>query len=215
VHDGLDVHMLGYFFDPDEPQLGEFLVAQRADRVRRVAEMIDRLAELGAPLDRSRILARASKLTGKALGRPELARALVATGRAATIADAFDRYLAAGRPAFVPRRGSSPAEVIGILRRAGGLASLAHPGKVGLDALIPPLAASGLAAVEVFHPDHDAPDVERYDAIAALHGLARTGGSDFHGPGSGRADALGRVILPIEHFEELERRSGAGAAGPN
>ena len=207
VSDGLDVHVLGYFFDEADARLAEFLTAQRADRVRRVHEMLNRLADLGVSLDRERILARAGERTGKALGRPEIARALVAGGHVANIQEAFDAYLASGRPAFVSRRGSTPAEVIGILRLAGGIASLAHPGKIGLDALLAPLAAAGLAAVEVFHPDHDGALTEKYDELATLHGLARSGGSDFHGPGSGRAERLGEVILPLAMFEELERRA--------
>jgi predicted metal-dependent phosphoesterase TrpH len=136
-----------------------------------------------------------------------VARELVAGGHVHNIQDAFDRYLASGKPAFIPRRGSTPAEVVGILGRAGGIASLAHPGKLGLDALVAPLASAGLAAVEVFHPDHDGAMTEKYDALAALHGLARSGGSDYHGPGSGRAERLGDVTLPAAMFEDLERRA--------
>lgn len=207
VNDGLDIHVLGYFFDDHDTQLAEFLASQRADRVRRVIEILDRLVELDVHVDRERILAKAAEQTGKSLGRPEVARALVAGGHVPNIQEAFDLYLAAGRPAFVARRGSTPGEVIGILARAGGIASLAHPGKLGLDALVAPLAAAGLVAVEVHHPDHDAAMVEKYEALAMLHGLARSGGSDFHGPGSGRAERLGEVILPAGVFQELERRA--------
>ena len=207
VHEALDVHVLGYFFDETDKDLAAFLESQRADRVRRVFEMLGRLAELGLSLDRERILARAAERTGKSLGRPEIARELVAGGHVANIQEAFDRYLASGKPAFIARRGSTPAEVVGILGRAGGIASLAHPGKLGLDALVAPLASAGLAAVEVFHPDHDATLTEKYDALASLHGLARSGGSDYHGPGSGRSERLGEVTLPVAMFEELERRA--------
>jgi len=221
VHQGIDLHLLGYFFDPDHVELIDFLVAQREDRRRRVREMIDRLASLGIVLNVQSIMKKASQMTGKALGRPVIARLLVAKGHARDIADAFDRFLATGRPAFVARRGATPADVIALIGRAGGLVSFAHPGKLGQDDLIPVLAAAGLGAIEVFHPDHNDATTARYAAMARALGLATSGGSDYHGPRSGRAEALGRVNLPPEAFEAFEqlarraasiRRSAGGAA---
>jgi 3',5'-nucleoside bisphosphate phosphatase len=209
VHDGLDVHMLGYFFDPQHAELGEFLASQREDRKRRIAEMLDRLGEMGVALPRDRILKQAGKTAGKAIGRPVIARLLVASGHAHDIGDAFDRYLASGRPAFVARRGISPVEVIKLIGRAGGLVSFAHPGKLGMDDLIRALAAQGLGAVEVFHPDHDAASIEKYSALARSLNLAVSGGSDYHGPGSGRAEALGQVTLGDAAFQDLAKRAGA------
>jgi predicted metal-dependent phosphoesterase TrpH len=170
--------------------------------------MLDRLASLGVVINRDSIIKHgAKKMTGRALGRPAIARLLVANGHARDIADAFDRYLGAGRPAFVARRGVPPAEVIALIGRAGGIVSFAHPGKLGLDELIPSLAAGGLGAIEVFHPDHDAAAVQRYAAMARALNLASSGGSDYHGPGSGRAEALGTVTLSQDLFDELTRRA--------
>lgn len=205
VQGGQDVHVLGYFVEPEDGALEEFLDAQRADRRRRVEEIVERLAELGMPVHGS-LAAEASASAGRAVGRPLVARALVEAGHARDIADAFDKFLAHGRPAFVPRRGATPAEVIAVVSRAGGLASFAHPGKLGLDALIGELAGTGLAAIEAFHPDHTAKDVAKYRRMAADFGLAVTGGSDFHGPGAGRVDALGEVVLPPEEFAAFEAR---------
>jgi hypothetical protein len=206
VHDEMDVHILGYFLDRDAPELAAFLDAQRADRRRRVGEIVQLLASLGVPVAEDALIPPGENTPGKALGRPLVARALVDAGHARDIADAFNRYLAYGRPAFVPRRGAPPADVVALVARSGGLASFAHPGKLGLDDLIPQLAASGLAAVEVFHPDHSREDVERYRRLATECGLAVTGGSDFHGPGAGRADALGSVVLPEPEFAAFEAR---------
>jgi predicted metal-dependent phosphoesterase TrpH len=206
VHDSLDVHMLGYFFNPDDGELATFLAAQREDRMRRVSEMLDKLAGMGIVLNRERLLKRAAKTAGKAIGRPAIAKLLVSNGHARDIADAFDRFIAAGRPAFVARRGVTPADVIQVVGRAGGIVSFAHAGKLGLDKLIAPLAAQGLAAIEVFHPDHDAAAVEKYRTMARDLGLASSGGSDYHGPGSGRAEALGQVTLPADAFEVLSAR---------
>ena len=202
---GRDVHMLGYFFDDTHDELSQFLAAQRLDRRRRVETMIDRLVALGAPVDRAAILKKNAK-PGEAIGRPVIARALVAAGHARDIADAFDKYLAEGRPAFVPRQGASPTDVVRLLGRAGGIASFAHPGKIGLDHLLPELAANGLVGVEVFHPDHDEEATAKYLGLASDLGLAPTGGSDFHGPGSGRAECLGTVGMTQDAYRVLRDR---------
>jgi hypothetical protein len=205
VQNGQDVHVLGYFVEPGDPELERFLDAQRADRRRRIEEILERLAAMGMPVE-SNLSGETAQTAGRALGRPIVARALVEAGHARDIGDAFEKFLGHGRAAFVARRGASAAEVIGVLNRAGGLASFAHPGKLGLDGLIAELAAAGLAAIEAFHPDHSAKDVVRYQRMAADLGLAVTGGSDFHGPGAGRVDALGEVVLPAEELAAFEAR---------
>jgi hypothetical protein len=206
VADGRDLHVLGYFVDPGSSQLREFLETQRADRARRIVAMADRLAALGCPIDPAPVLAWAAK--GRSVGRPQLATALVEAGYVRTRDDAFRQYLEHGGPAYVPRRGASAEEVIGIVHRAGGLASLAHPGVSNRDALIPSLAAAGLDALEARHSDH-APDVEaRYRALARELGLLVTGGSDFHGDQGHRASTLGTVTLERDAYDALcEARS--------
>lgn len=206
VDRGRDIHILGYFVDANDAAFGAFLVEQRALRRTRVTAMAERLASIGAPIDVDDVVAAAAQ-SGRAIGRPAVAAALVAAGHARDVQDAFDRYLAEGRPGHVARIGASPAEIVGWIRRVGGLASIAHPGKYGRDDLIPQLAEAGMAAIEVFHPDHPEPDVERYRALAGTLGLALTGGSDYHGPGTGRAAALGRVGLADEAFHALMLRA--------
>ena len=203
VHAGRDVHLLGYFFDDQHPELTTFLEQQRADRRRRIDLMLERLREMGVALDAEAVRSQGAA-AGKAIGRPAVARALVTAGLAKDIADAFDRYLADGRPAFVARQGAPPAEVVGLIARAGGVSSFAHPGKLGLDDLLPDLSRAGLTAVEVFHPDHAAADRDRYMALAQALNLLVSGGSDYHGPASGRVDAMGVVHLPDVHFQALK-----------
>jgi predicted metal-dependent phosphoesterase TrpH len=205
VHAGRDVHLLGYFFDDGHPELAAFLEQQRADRRRRIDLMLGRLRDMGVALDGEAVRAQ-GVADGKAIGRPALARALVTAGHAKDVADAFDRYLADGRPAFIARQGASPADVVALIARAGGVSSFAHPGKLGLDDLLPGLARDGLTAVEVFHPDHSAAESDRYMALAQGLGLLVSGGSDFHGPASGRVDAMGIVHLPDVHFQALKSR---------
>lgn len=202
VHDGRDVHVLGYFVDVADTAFNDFLAAQRLDRRRRVFEIAARLERLGAPIDSAPFEAEAA-VSGRALGRPRVAAALVAAGHATDIADAFERYLGEGRPAFVERRGASPVDVVRRIQAAGGIAALAHPGKMRRDDLIASMIDAGMSAIEVFHPDHDEVDTARYLELARSRALAVTGGSDYHGPGSSRAWAFGRIGLPAEAFSAL------------
>lgn len=206
VQESEDVHMLGYGFNPEHPALVTFLDAQRVDRRRRLEEMHGKLVALGVPVDIEAEMAGATGKSGKALGRPLLAMALVNAGYVSSIAEAFEKYLGSGGPAFVPRRGASPAEVVALVRGAGGVVSIAHPGKLKSDSIIEPLAAAGLDAIEAHHPDHDAAATAAYRARAARLGLLVTGGSDFHGSESGRVNAMGTVTLPAADFARLKER---------
>jgi predicted metal-dependent phosphoesterase TrpH len=206
VHEGRDVHVLGYFVDPDSAPLLGFLAASRADRVRRARAIAERLHALGAPIDVEAIIAAATPGTGRSIGRPLIGRALVASGHVRSVGEAFERYLGAGCPAFVTRTGPHPADAIAVIRSAGGLASLAHPGLLRRDDLVSDLAAAGLAAIECFHSAHGPDDTSRYLAMAERAGLGVTGGSDFHGEESGRTEGLGEVGLPRVHFDDLLRR---------
>jgi hypothetical protein len=206
VHEGRDVHMLGYFIDPESTPFGEFLQRQRVDRVRRLSEMVDRLAEIGKPINREKVLAK--KEAGGSLGRPMVARALVKAGHVADMRQAFDELIGEGKPAFVPRVGPPPSEVVGIIAEAGGVASLAHPGLLKRDDLIPVLVEAGLPALEAFHSDHDPETTEHYLALAQRYGLAVSGGSDYHGEPIRRRSAFGKIGLPLEHFERLAARAG-------
>jgi predicted metal-dependent phosphoesterase TrpH len=201
-----DVHMLGYFVDPSHPALAMFLERQRADRVRRVREMAHRLAVLGYPVDVELALRTAAREGGRAVGRPLLARALVESGHAADTRDAFGRLLGRGCAAYVPRCGATPAEVVALIREAGGVASIAHPGKTQRDDLVPALADAGLDALEVHHPDHTAADRARYLAAARQFGLAVTGGSDYHGNPDHGGDALGAATTSEKEFARLMER---------
>lgn len=204
VHEGSDVHILGYFFNPDDKELSSFLAAQRATRVRRVRAIAERVAELGMPIDVERILIEGHQYANRSVGRPQVAQALVAAGHAADMRDAFDRWLGRGKPAFIERPGALPADVIALLHAAGGLASMAHPGRTEMDDLIPPLAASGLDAIEVYHSDHDEAAVARYTDLARQHDLLVAGGSDYHGD-PGRDLLPGSAMLPSTEWERLRR----------
>ena len=202
VDRGRDVHMLGYFFDRYEPRLADFLVAQRATRITRIAQMAARLAELGMPVDVGSLLDEAQRQTSKSIGRPRLARAMIDAGYVATTREAFEGWLGPGRPAFVERVGPSPHAVIDIVHRAGGCVSLAHPGRTRIDDQIPALRDAGLDAIEAFHSDHDDQTSRAYADLADRLGLLITGGSDFHGdPSHGVEPAA--ATLPEPAWQRL------------
>jgi predicted metal-dependent phosphoesterase TrpH len=210
--DMADIHVLGYFVDPASFPLNAFLLEQRQRRIDRVREMIARLATFGIELDAEAIVKPAVEIRGKSAGRPWIARALVDGGHVADTNEAFDRWLGRGKPAFVPRLGASPEEVVARIHEANGIASLAHPGLVHHDESIPGLVRSGLDALEAYHSEHDHDATFRYVSMADALGIAVSGGSDYHADESHGALAIGTVSLPREAFERLVQRKRTARA---
>lgn len=207
VHGGKDVHILAYFLPDLTEALRALLAEQRRNRTVRAQAIAERLARAGAPIDVGALMEAGTALGGKSLARPQIAQALIAAGHVSSVPEAFARFLAEDGPAYVPHRGASPVQVVDLILRAGGVASLAHPGYTKKDELIPELVAAGLTGIEVFHSSHDGSMVDRYLGLARTHGLAITGGSDFHGYGARRAEFFGVTSLPPEEFVELQRRA--------
>jgi hypothetical protein len=186
-----DVHILGYYMDPDTPGLAAELCVLREGRLARAERILDLLARLGAPLYLHRVVTIAD---GAPVGRPHIGAALIEAGHVGTMDEAFDRYIGYHAPAYVPKRTLDPAGAIDLVKRAGGVPVLAHPGSLRRDDLIPGLVAHGLAGIEVWHPKHDAQRVRNYMAAAETYGLLVTGGSDFHGPGRGESTVGGQPV---------------------
>lgn len=203
---GIDVHVLGYFIDIESGALRRFLDVQRAQRIERVREIIARLAQLGMPLDADEIVRPATLDRSRSAGRPWIARALVTAGFVASTAEAFERWLGSGRAAYVPRRAAPPEDVFARIHQAGGLASIAHPGLLGHDEWLAGFVASGLDAIEAYHPDHDQEATLRYLALADRLSVPVSGGSDFHGDAVHFVGAPGAVSLPREAFDGLLAR---------
>ncbi len=213
VDDGRDVHMLGYFFDPLSTTLATVLERQRALRVARVREIGEKLATLGMPIDVESVLHAAAARPGSSVGRPQVARELVQAGHVTSVQDAFDKWLATGRPAFMPRTGPSPATIVDTIHQAGGVASIAHPAVTKRDELIAPLVEHGLDAIEVYHSDHSPEAEQIYKAMAKRLGVLVSGGSDFHGedatlnPSRTKRGILGVVCLPAIAFAALQDKA--------
>ena len=225
ILDGVDVHVLGYFIDVRSESLLAFLTDQRLLRIQRIREIAARLVTYGIDLDVDAILKPGLEDSRRAVGRPWVARALVEAGHVRTTGEAFDRWLASGRPAFVPRVAASAEQVFARIHDAGGIASLAHPALLGRDDSIARFASAGLDALEAYHSRHDTSDTERYLMLAAGLGLAVSGGSDYHAddmhgpgePGSSRCRATrtsdSRPPLAIGRVGPCRRVRGKARGG--
>jgi predicted metal-dependent phosphoesterase TrpH len=188
---GEGVHLLGYFIDTEHPDLLQGLAAYAEARAARMTRMIERLSRVGAPVDADLVQSIAGHGT---VGRPHLARALVAAGHASDIPDAFDRFIGWGKPAYVPRPRVDPRDAIALVRAAGGVAVLAHPfSPGGVESVLDSLVPAGLGGMEVDYGQYTPEEREVLREIADRRGLIATGGSDFHGPGFGAGRELGAV----------------------
>ena len=201
-HGRVEVHLLGYFLDIHHLVLNRELERLRRSRRERADLMVRRLQELGYHLDPGEVAARAG---GAAVGRPHVAAALVVKGYVRDEDQAFAELLGRGRPAYVPRCKLSPLPALELIRAAGGVAVLAHPGLYpGAAAeLLPQLAANGLGGLEVYYPGHDAASRATYLEWCRQFNLVPTGGSDFHGPGRHGDVELGACGVSPEVVERL------------
>ena len=208
-YDRYEVHILAYFLDHRHPELTSRLDEVVQGRVGRAREMVAKLAALGFPLPWEAVLA---QTPGMFIGRPHIVRALVAAGlvRPDAVDRFFQEYLVSGAPAYVPHQELSTAEAIRLALAAGGVPVLAHPGRMGTEAVLKELVPRGLAGLEVYYPKHGAAEVARYLYLAEEFGLIPTGGSDCHGEPGGTV--LGQATAPFAAVEALARRA-ANPAG--
>jgi predicted metal-dependent phosphoesterase TrpH len=201
--EGADLHILGYYINSEHAHLRERLERFQQERRERARAILERLRELGAPVDLEVVL----QLAGPGVvGRPHVAQAMVQAGLVADFDDAFDRYLGSQAPAYVPRPAFSPGEAIALIDESDGVSVLAHPGSQMPDSVIERLHASGLRGIEVWHPQHGGATVRRYQALAQRLGLLETGGSDFHG--EHRSLDLGDLPVPVSILDPLKRAAG-------
>lgn len=196
----VDVHMLGYYVNPDDPTFQAALTQFRHDRLDRGEAMVAKLAALGKPIRWERVLELAD---GGSVGRPHVARALVEAGYAASINEAFDLYLHHGGPAYVSRKRLSPEAAVHLIQAAGGVAVMAHPGLVpDYLVMLERLVTAGVDGVEYNHPRNPGVVRENVRAVALRHNLILTGGSDFHRMG----DPIGSYTAPVEALLALRER---------
>ncbi|HSQ59230.1 MAG TPA: PHP domain-containing protein [Acidobacteriota bacterium] len=197
---GLDVHVLAYGFDPEDPGMLAAIQRWRDARRERARKILARLKGLGIRISLDDVEAIAG---GGALGRPHVAEALLREGIVDTLNEAFQSYLGHHARAYVPKQTVPLDQAAEIVHEAGGVTVLAHPGTLNRDHLIPGWTKCGLDGIEVWHTKHDASAVNRYRDMAKRFGLLMTGGSDYHGertPGV----RIGSVPVPDTILEPLD-----------
>ncbi|MGO8671641.1 MAG: PHP domain-containing protein [Capsulimonadaceae bacterium] len=214
-------HLLGYLFDPSDALLATRLAEIRASRARRNVLMAERMAELGLPVTMDDVRAQAGD-KGEVIARPHFARALLKAGVVTSTQDAFDRYLASGKPLYLPKDVLTPRDAISLLHSAGGLAVMAHPGLIpasdeALASRVAQLAGeSSLDGIEAYYSQHTPAQTQRFLDIAARNSLIVTGGSDYHGTAKPHVPlgiiSGGRSATP-ELLDALRARREKGIAG--
>ena len=208
VHEATEAHILGYFIDHRQPALVEQMRILKEGRWERGRLMVEKLNAMGVRVDFGRVEELAQ---GGAVGRPHVARAICEVGAASSMDAAFGRFLQVGGPAYVPRLEVSPARAVEIVLDAGGVPCCAHVAKLRRDDLVLELARHGLAAVEVYHPDHSPAASRFYRRFAERNGLIATGGSDAHCIPNTSSPGIGAVTVEYGVVEELSRaRARAG-----
>ena len=212
---GEEIHLLGYFIDPEHPDLQALLARTREARLERAQKMLARLTKLGLPIEWERVV----EISGESssIGRPHVAATLLEAGHVRSYEEAFNLWIGRGCPAYVERYKLAPEEAIQLVRRSGGLPVLAHPylysrdgeckKSLDLGHWLPRLRDAGLEGLEVYYPNYSHRTSRQLLALAIHHSLLITGGSDFHGGMLG--NGLGSVAVPWAAWEGLERRNRA------
>lgn len=200
THQGRDVHILGYFVDPEAAPLRKHAERALHRREERMREMLVRLADQGIAITYSAV-EEAAGPDHVVIGRPHLAKALVTAGHASSVPDAFNTLIGDDHPAFVSTHLLTPIEAVELLAASGGVSIWAHPPGDLVDPLLPDLVKAGLGGLEVYRPRHRQAEVLRYENICRSSGLLVGGGSDWHTPDAGRA--LGDFFVTGEEVGAL------------
>lgn len=196
-----ETHILGLHLS-DVAEMEHRLVDLRQMRMRRAERIVERLNAMGIPMRLEAVLKEAD---GGAVGRPHVARAMIAGGWALDLREAFEKYLGNGRSAFVAKEKLLMRDAIELIHRARGIAILAHPAQTGTRERVATLVSEGLDGVEVLHPSHSNEDSQRLDALVTEFKLVRSGGSDWHGALDG-ARTLGMMRVPAQWLGDQEER---------
>lgn len=193
---GSELHVLGYYIDWQSKWFRDKLLLFQDARIDRARRIVEKLRKLGMDISYDMVTA----LDGKVLGRPHIARVLLDRGYVKTEDEAFKRYLALGKPAYVEKYQLSPAEAIKMIKRVNGVPVLAHPVFAHADDMFPELVELGLCGIEVYHSKHDAQATKYYEQLAQKYGLLIVGGSDSHGS----KIPVGNVRVPYSLVEKLK-----------
>lgn len=204
--DGIDIHVLGYCFDIDNEVFNAKLSEMRRARYLRARKIVHNLNKQGIDLRFETVL----KIAGDgAIGRPHIASAMLKEELIYSFREAFDKHIGYKSPAYVEKLRMQPQEVFELIRQAGGIAVLAHPGATKVDERIPEFVRSGVEGIEVFHPEHSGTLERYYKKICRKYGLLMTGGSDFHTGDHPKAE-IGSLKTPYSVVQALKERCANG-----
>jgi predicted metal-dependent phosphoesterase TrpH len=205
THGGRDIHVLGYFVDPNAQVLLQHAARASRIRVTRMQEILDRLRLQGIDVTLEEVEQAAGPVR-VTIGRPHLADVLVTRGFTKSIPEAFNVLIGDHCPAFVPTRLMEPTEAVELVRAAGGIPVWAHPPADLMDELLPALVRAGLEGLEVYRPSHAKNDIRKLEGIARTAGLLVSGGSDWHTPDAG--SSLGDFHVTGDEVEKLLTAGG-------
>jgi len=201
-YQGYETHILGYYIDPHFLPLENFAKKFRLHRAERAKEILRKLNQQGIHIPFELLQARAN---GSCIGRPHIADLLVEEGFVFSFQEAFSKYLAEKRPAYVAKLRFEAEQAIQLIQQAGGLAFLAHPAVGVPDEVIQQLARQGLDGLETLHPKHHPDQVAHYQELVRQFGMVETGGSDCHGGRMGES-MLGYMMVPYAFLEKMKSR---------
>lgn len=203
--DNHEIHILGYFINKKSNDLQNVLLKMRDSRKSRTEKMVEKLVELyGFPISFEDIR---NQVQGESIGRPHIARVLVSKGVVSDEKEAFEKYIGTDCPAYVGRYRITPKEAIKLIKNAGGVSVLAHPGLLPEPELMDKMLDIGIQGIEAYHSKHTSEQSRYYAEVAHSHGLVITGGSDCHGDLHNGLPIVGDVFVGVEIIDQLIRLS--------
>ena len=199
---GGEIHILGYYVDPEHPRMREHGEWAGDRRIRRMQVMLERLQDRGVEVELADVEAAAGE-DRASLARPHLARALVARGVVESVHEAFDQYIGDAHAAYEPTRLLELEHAVDLIQEVGGIAVWAHPPMEHLDRLLPRLVRGGLKGLETYRPRNPRDRTRLLQRRARSAGLLVTGGSDWHGPEGGPLGEFRVSASEVEAFLEI------------
>jgi len=196
-----EAHVLGYFVDHTNAELGKALERLRQSRQIRAQGMIDKLGGLGIHIEWQQVKEIAGDAT---IGRPHIAQTMLDKGYISSIKEAFTKYIGRKGPAYVEREKIAQTEAVALILQANGLPVLAHPLTFPeMETMVSKLKAAGLIGIEAYYDNYTAEEVDRLVRLAERHSLIATGGSDYHGIYADNETMIGGADVPLKSAEQL------------
>lgn len=200
THDNSDMHILAYFFDPENEWLNQVLADYQKNRRKRGIKIVEKLNEMNLALE----FADVEKIAGYgSIGRSHIALALLGKKLTNYYEEGFNKYIGDGKPACIAKENLTPKEAIQLIHDAGGLAFLAHPGINNKEQYLDLLLEYGIDGIEAYHASHRQGDIDRYLNLARQHRLLVSGGSDYHGI-ENRYGVVGSQRVPYKYYQSMK-----------